>query len=161
MMLLVTPSISPSLSLSAILSFISCLFWTWALSGRGADLIREWAAWIGGICVASTLALLTQCFRRQSIMQRCPSRSAQALLTTTHTIQSSMSGNGLLDGVYRLKTSSLSWKPYHLQASCPRAACPLLVWERSEYTLFLTNSASLLRLPTPAVSINPPHKKKQ
>ncbi len=57
MMLLVTPSISPSLSLSAILSFISCLFLTWALSGRGADLIREWATWIGGICVASTLAL--------------------------------------------------------------------------------------------------------
>lgn len=57
MMLLVTPSISPSLSLSAILSFISCLFWTWALSGRRADLIREWAAWIGGICVTSMLAL--------------------------------------------------------------------------------------------------------
>ncbi len=57
MMLLVTPSTSPSLSLSAILSFISCLFWTWALSGRGADLIREWATWIGGICVSSTLAL--------------------------------------------------------------------------------------------------------
>lgn len=27
-----------------------------ALAGRGADLIREWAAWIGGICVASALA---------------------------------------------------------------------------------------------------------
>ncbi len=157
-MMLLCHSLDRSFSISLchpliyLLSFLNLgALWKGSRSNQRVGYL-DW----GHLCSLYVGSGLTRCFLRQSVIQRCPSGSAQTLLTTTHTIQSSMSGHGLLDRVYRLKTSSLSWKTYRLQA-----ACPLLVWERSEYTLFLTNTASLLRLPTPAASINPPHKKKQ
>ncbi len=129
-MLLVTPSISPSLSLSAILfihllSFLNLgALWKGSRSNQRVVCL-DW----GHLCSLYVDPMLSQTI----IIQRCPSGSAQALLTTTHTIQSSMSGNGLLDGVYRLKTSSLSWKPYHLQASC-RGLLALFWFERGQNT---------------------------
>lgn len=109
-------SISLCHTLIHLLSFLNL----GALAGRGADLIREWAAWIGGICVASALAPgWPDAFSGNPSFSTALSRSAQALLTTTHTIQSSMSGHGLLDWVNCLKTSYLYWKPYHLLVWCP------------------------------------------
>lgn len=121
-MLLVTPSISPSLSLSLPYSHSSLVFfelgcscWKGSRSNQRVGCL-DW----GHLCSLCVGSGLTQCFFRQSVIQRCPVRDQlRPLLTTTHTIQSSMSGHGLLDGVNRLKTSYLSWKLYHLLASSP------------------------------------------